>query len=61
MNKCIIIGNLTRDPEVNETSSGRAVTNFTVAVNKRSGNGHLEATYFRVAAWDQLGRSAPTT
>ena len=55
MNKLIIIGNLTRNPDVNETNSGRTVTNFTVAVNKRGGNGHPEAIYFRVAAWDQLG------
>lgn len=55
MNKLIIIGNLTRDPEVNEANNGQVVTNFTVAVNKRGRNGHPEATYFRVAAWDQLG------
>lgn len=54
MNKLIIIGNLTRDPEMATTPGGKAVCTFTVAVNRRSGGDHPEATYFRVAAWEQL-------
>lgn len=54
MNKLIIIGNLTRDPDMATTPSGKAVCTFNVAVNRRSGGDHPEATYFRVTAWEQL-------
>lgn len=53
MNKLIIVGNLTRDPEKRLTQTGRAVCNFTVAVSRRSQSDHPEADYFRVTVWDQ--------
>ena len=52
MNKLIIVGNLTRDPELRTTQNGKNVCTFTVAVNRRKGE---EVDYFRVTAWDQLG------
>ena len=52
MNKLIIVGNLTRDPELRTTQNGKNVCTFTVAVNRRKGE---EADYFRVSAWEQLG------
>ena len=55
MNKLIIIGNLTRDPERRDTQTGKSVVTFTVAVNRRTGGDHPEADFFRVSAWDQLG------
>ena len=56
MNKLIIIGNLTRDPELRTTQDGTAVCNFTVAVNRKARtDGHPEADYFRVTAWRTLG------
>ena len=57
MNKLIIIGNLTRDPELRTTSTGVQVCSFTVAVNRRrsSQDGQPEADFFRVTAWRQLG------
>lgn len=54
MNKIILIGNLTRDPEMRQTESGIPVCNFTLAVNKRSQSDHPEAEYFRVTAWRGL-------
>ena len=54
MNQTIIIGNLTKDPESRTTSSGKTVCNFTVAVNKGTGDKKV-TTYFRVAAWDKTG------
>ena len=55
MNKCIIIGNLTRDPELLNTQDGTSVCNFTVAVNRRVRAGaHPEADYFRVTVWRAL-------
>ena len=58
MNKCTIIGNLTRDPETRITQSGLSVTSFTVAVNGRAKQGEQAQTdYFRVTAWRQLGEN----
>ena len=61
MNKLIIIGNLTRDPEMRTTSSGINVCDFTVAVNRRTSRanagGQPEADFFRVSAWRQLGET----
>lgn len=56
MNKLIIIGNLTNDPEMRTTQSGTNVTNFTVAVNSRKG-GQQDATFFRVSAWNNLAEN----
>ena len=58
MNKLIIIGNLTRDPELRTTSTGVQVCSFTVAVNRRRSSqdaNQPEADFFRVTAWRQLG------
>lgn len=58
MNKSIIIGNLTRDPELRATQDGTHVCNFTVAVNRRTrAGGQQEADYFRVTAWRTLGEN----
>lgn len=60
MNKAIIIGNLTRDPELRTTQSGVSVCSFTVAVNRRNKGaeaGQQEADFFRVNAWRELGES----
>ena len=53
MNKLIIIGNLTRDPEVRTTASGKTVTTFTVAVDRRKKEDGTD--FFRVSAWNALG------
>ncbi len=56
MNKIILIGNLTRDPESRTTPSGHTVCNFDIAVNERRG-GQESTVYFRIAAWDKTGES----
>lgn len=58
-----IIGNLTRDPELQITASGVARCTFTVAANDRRKNadGQWEdgdATFLRVTAWRQVAESA---
>lgn len=55
MNKIMIIGNLTNDPQLRTTSSGINVCSFTVAVNKRQKGDSNAADFFRVSAWRQLG------
>jgi single-strand DNA-binding protein len=61
MNKVILIGNLTRDPELRTTPSGDSVCSFTVAVNRRRRSnaeaGQPDADFFRVSAWRQLGEN----
>ena len=60
MNKCCIVGNLTRDPELRSTRDGVPVCSFTVAVNRRQKGaeaGKQDADFFRVTAWRELGES----
>lgn len=53
--KIIIVGNLGRDPEMRYTPGGQAVTNMSVATNRRynDSNGQRvdETTWFRVSVW----------
>ena len=53
MNKLIIIGNLTKDPELLETPSGISYTKFTVAVSRNYTNsdGERETDFFDITAW----------
>ena len=58
MNRVIIIGNLTRDPETRTTPSGSTVCSFTVAVNHRKKkDGQNDVDFFRVSAWRELGEN----
>lgn len=54
MNKVILVGRLTQDPEVRYTQSGKAVASFTIAVNRFGGQGQKEADFIPVVAWDKL-------
>ena len=53
MNKVILIGRLTKDPEMRTTSSGIATTSFTVAVNRNftTQEGVREADFLNCVAW----------
>ena len=55
MNKAILIGNLTKDPETMTTSSGITKCNFTVACQRRFANaqGVREADFIPVVCWRQ--------
>ena len=54
LNKVIIIGRLTADPELRQTQSGVATCRFTVAVDRRVGqNGEKQADFITVTAWRQ--------
>ncbi|MEX0870024.1 MAG: single-stranded DNA-binding protein [Candidatus Spechtbacterales bacterium] len=59
LNKAIIVGNVTQDPEVKTTTSGEQVANFSVATNrywtdKNSGEKREKAEFHRVVAWRRL-------
>ena len=56
LNKVILIGRLTRDPELRYTSSGLAVASFTIAVDRRfkdQQTGERKTDFFRCTAWRQ--------
>ena len=57
MQKLVIIGNLTKNPELRSTSDGTSVCGFTVAVNrpKTKNNQDPGADFFNVNAWRNLG------
>lgn len=58
MNKLMIIGNLTKDPDLRSTSNGVSVCDFTVAVNRRQKKeGQPDADFFHVTVWRQLGEN----
>ena len=55
MNSLTIIGNLTRDPELRTTTTGKQVCSFSVAVNRRRREGQEpEADFFLVSVWNQM-------
>lgn len=53
MNKAIILGRLTKDPETKNTQNGIALTNFTVAVDRpfKDANGNKQADFINCVAW----------
>ena len=59
MNKVVLIGNLTRDPEIAETQSGVTVCRFALAVkrNYSNGDGERETDFFNVLVWRTLGEN----
>lgn len=55
MNKAMLVGRLTRDPELRHTTTGRAVCQITVAINRpfTSQDGQREADFINVVVWDK--------
>lgn len=56
MNKVILIGNLTRDPESGSTQSGVAFCRFSIAVNRRFSKDN-ETDYFNIVCWRALAEN----
>ena len=56
MNKVLLIGNLTREPELSSTASGVAMCRIGIAVNRNYTNseGNREADFFNITAWRNL-------
>lgn len=59
MNKVVLIGNLTRDPELRTVGSGASVCSFAIAVNRRfaGADGNRVTDFFNISAWRQLGEN----
>lgn len=63
-NQAIIMGNLTRDPELRNTPSGQSVTSFAIATNRvwsdASGAKQEAADFHEIVAWGKLAELAST-
>src|ERR671915_1204235 len=61
VNKVILLGNLTRDPELRYTEHSKAVCSFGLATNRnwtdQKGQRHEETEYHRLIAWDKLAET----
>lgn len=55
MNRVDLVGRLTRDPELRHTTSGRAVCQISLAINRTftNQNGEREADFINVVVWDK--------
>lgn len=58
INKVVMVGNMTREPELRRTLSGKAVTTFTLALNriKQSSDGQ-QADYISCVVWGKIAES----
>jgi single-strand DNA-binding protein len=61
-NTVTIVGNVTRDPELRFTNTGRGMATFGVAVNRRwqnrqSGEWEEQVSFFNVVAWGDMGEN----
>ncbi len=58
INKVILIGNLTRDPEIRQTPNGQYVTTFGIATNRewvtRDNQRHTSSEFHEIVAWSHL-------
>jgi len=55
INRVVLVGRLTRDPELRSTNTGKSVVSFSIAVTKRikPSDGSPDADFFRVSAWEK--------
>jgi single-strand DNA-binding protein len=56
MNRVLLTGRLTRDPELRSLASGKAVTTFNVATNEYAGGGKEKAEFHTIVTWDKLAQ-----
>ena len=60
MNKTILIGNLTRDPRISMTSSGKRVAQMDIACNRVGRDGQQTADYYQISFWEERTKLAET-
>lgn len=56
-NQVVLVGYLTRDPEIKYTPSGTAVANFGVATNRKYGEDKQETFFGEIIAWGKLAET----
>lgn len=59
MNKVILMGRLTKDPDVRRTSTGKVVTSFSLAVDRpfKGQDGKKEVDFINCQLWGKLGEA----
>lgn len=59
MNKIVLIGRLTKDPELRYTQNGAAVASFTLAVNRNFAgpDGKKDADFINIVVWNKSGEA----
>ncbi len=59
MNKVILIGNLTKPPELRTTGSGTSICTFSIAVNRkyRAQDGSQSTDFFEIVVWRKLAEN----
>ena len=59
LNRIVLIGRLTKDPELRFTQSGKAVCSFTLAVDRPYTNqdGNKETDFINIVVWNKLGEN----
>jgi single-strand DNA-binding protein len=59
LNKIVLIGRLTRDPELRYTQSGKAVATLRIAVDRgtKDAEGNKETDFIDIVVWDKQGES----
>lgn len=62
INRVVLVGRLTKDPELRYTPSGVAVTRFTLAVNRTfsNTNGEKEADFINILVWRKPAENTAT-
>jgi single-strand DNA-binding protein len=60
LNRVVLVGRLTKDPELKYTPNGVAVCNFTLAVNRpfKNGQGEQEADFINIVVWRKPAENA---
>jgi len=57
VNRVVLVGRLTRDPELRTTTTGKSVCGFSIAVDKRfKGDGDATADFFRISCWEKTAQ-----
>ena len=57
INEVILVGRLTRDPELSYTNNQTPICKFSIASNRSSGNGQEEVSYFNIVTWNKVATS----
>ena len=57
MNNIILIGRLTKDPELRYTQAGKAVCSFTLAVDRPYSGENKEADFINIVVWNKVGEN----
>ncbi|HRJ06685.1 MAG TPA: single-stranded DNA-binding protein [Candidatus Saccharibacteria bacterium] len=56
INQVILMGRLTRDPEMRTTTTGKSIASFSLAVDRNTSDD--QADFFDITAWEKLGELA---